>query len=245
MAIDMWSFGCILAELYTGIPIFPGEDEGDQLACIIELLGMPSQKLIEQSKRARNFISSKGYPRYCSVTLQDDQVVLGPGKSKRNKIRGTPGSKSWGKALKECDDPVFIDFLKGCLQWDPEKRFQPSQAFRHDWIRKRTVRPGDEPTSHGVSNGHMSHSQTNNKMSYLSTGQIGANKQNSSSTMTLNIAGMTNGVTGVAVPAAMGDTKLTASSGRIANSFNDISNISQQHNSHSNALPKISSFHKN
>ena len=29
--IDMWSFACILAELYTGVPIFPGENELDQL----------------------------------------------------------------------------------------------------------------------------------------------------------------------------------------------------------------------
>ena len=29
MGIDMWSFGCILAELYTGYPIFPGENEMD------------------------------------------------------------------------------------------------------------------------------------------------------------------------------------------------------------------------
>jgi serine/threonine protein kinase len=29
MAIDMWSFGCIIAELYTGYPIFPGESEVD------------------------------------------------------------------------------------------------------------------------------------------------------------------------------------------------------------------------
>jgi len=33
--------GCILAELLTGYPLLPGDDEGDQLACMIELLGMP------------------------------------------------------------------------------------------------------------------------------------------------------------------------------------------------------------
>ena len=37
MAIDMWSFGCILAELYTGYPLFPGENEVEQLACIMEV----------------------------------------------------------------------------------------------------------------------------------------------------------------------------------------------------------------
>lgn len=39
MPIDMWSFGCILAELYTGYPLLPGEDEGDQLALMMELFG--------------------------------------------------------------------------------------------------------------------------------------------------------------------------------------------------------------
>lgn len=77
MPIDMWSLGCILAELLTGYPLYPGEDEGDQLATIIELNGMPPQKLLQQSKRARNFISSKGYPRYCTVSaLPDGTTVL-------------------------------------------------------------------------------------------------------------------------------------------------------------------------
>ena len=43
----LWRFnlylGCILAELLTGYPLLPGEDESDQLACMIELLGMPPQ----------------------------------------------------------------------------------------------------------------------------------------------------------------------------------------------------------
>lgn len=44
-AIDMWSLGCILAELYTGYPLFPGENEQEQIqwcaarACVRALLG--------------------------------------------------------------------------------------------------------------------------------------------------------------------------------------------------------------
>ncbi|KAL8603430.1 hypothetical protein ACOMHN_053097 [Nucella lapillus] len=101
MPIDMWSLGCILAELLTGYPLFPGEDEGDQLACIIEVLVMPPQKLLDSSKRARNFITSKGYPRYCSVaTLPDGSAVLNGGRSRRGKPRGPPSSKEIAVALK-------------------------------------------------------------------------------------------------------------------------------------------------
>ncbi|XP_020782231.1 dual specificity tyrosine-phosphorylation-regulated kinase 2 isoform X1 [Boleophthalmus pectinirostris] len=142
MPIDMWSLGCILAELLTGYPLLPGEDEADQLACIIELLGMPSQKLLDASKRAKNFVSSKGYPRYCTVTtLPDGTAVLNGGRSRRGKVRGPPASKDWSVALKGCDDQLFLDFLKQCLEWDPALRMTPSQALRHPWLRRRLPKP--------------------------------------------------------------------------------------------------------
>ena len=53
--IDMWSFGCILAELYTGFPLFPGEDETEQLLCIMEILGVPPRELIEKATRRKMF----------------------------------------------------------------------------------------------------------------------------------------------------------------------------------------------
>ena len=55
MAIDMWSLGCILAELYTGFPIFPGENEQEQLSCIMEVLGVPDKEFINRSPRRKLF----------------------------------------------------------------------------------------------------------------------------------------------------------------------------------------------
>ena len=46
-AIDMWSVGCVMAELMTGSPLFPGDNGVDQLVEIIKVLGTPSQTEVE------------------------------------------------------------------------------------------------------------------------------------------------------------------------------------------------------
>ena len=48
-AIDMWSFGCIMAELYVGYPIFPGESENDQMSRVMEIVGRPSDDVLAVS----------------------------------------------------------------------------------------------------------------------------------------------------------------------------------------------------
>ncbi|EGF97941.1 uncharacterized protein MELLADRAFT_51129 [Melampsora larici-populina 98AG31] len=118
MAIDMWSLGCILAELYTGYPIFPGETESEQLACIMEVLGMPDKYLVDRSSRRKLFFDSTGAPR---------PVVNSKGRRRR------VGSKSLSSVLKT-DDELFLDFIGKCLAWDPERRLKPDPAMRHPWI---------------------------------------------------------------------------------------------------------------
>jgi serine/threonine protein kinase len=68
MAIDMWSLGCILAELYTGFPIFPGENEQEQLSCIMEVLGIPDREFVNRSSRKKLFFGE-------SVVLKWDYFV--------------------------------------------------------------------------------------------------------------------------------------------------------------------------
>jgi dual specificity tyrosine-phosphorylation-regulated kinase 2/3/4 len=118
MPIDMWSLGCILAELFTGVPIFPGENEQEQLACIMEVFGPPEKHLIEKSTRRKLFFDSMGKPRL---------TVSSKGRRRR------PSTKSLQQVLK-CDDEPFLDFLTRCLRWDPDRRMKPDEAARHEFL---------------------------------------------------------------------------------------------------------------
>ena len=40
-----------------------------------------------------------------------------------------------------CDDPLFVDFIQRCLEWDPLRRLTPGQALRHPWIKRHRGTP--------------------------------------------------------------------------------------------------------
>ncbi|RAL61302.1 hypothetical protein DID88_009438 [Monilinia fructigena] len=139
MPIDMWSLGCILAELFTGVPIFPGENEQEQLACIMEIFGPPEKHLIEKSTRKKLFFDSLGKPRL---------TVSSKGRRRR------PSSRSLQQTIK-CDDEVFLDFLARCLRWDPEKATRiDSPIKRHNTTAAPSSnRPLPEPPATSYKSG--------------------------------------------------------------------------------------------
>ncbi|XP_077615288.1 dual specificity tyrosine-phosphorylation-regulated kinase 4 isoform X4 [Crocuta crocuta] len=120
MAIDMWSLGCIMAELYTGYPLFPGENEVEQLACIMEVLGLPPTHFIQTASRRQTFFDSKGFPKNMT--------------NNRGRKR-YPDSKDLTMVLKTYD-ASFLDFLRRCLVWEPSLRMTPDQALKHAWIHE-------------------------------------------------------------------------------------------------------------
>ena len=116
--IDIWSCGCILAELYTGRPLFPGETEAEQFCRIMEIIGAPPAEMLESALRRKVFFDSNGKPR----------LVL----NSRGKLR-IPGSKNLQDVL--CSDELeFVGFLRKLLTWKPELRPSASEALKHPWV---------------------------------------------------------------------------------------------------------------
>ncbi|CAG9798917.1 unnamed protein product [Chironomus riparius] len=146
--IDMWSLGCILAELYTGYPLFPGENEVEQLACIMELLGTPPDELINQATRRRLFFDSRGVPRCITNS-----------KGRKRK----PGSKTLSQSLR-CNDTLFIDFVSKCLEWDPKKRMTPDEAIHHEWLQPSSSSSTFVLTSSTSATSLVKHNRSNDQL---------------------------------------------------------------------------------
>ncbi|KAL6202062.1 hypothetical protein ACLB2K_025773 [Fragaria x ananassa] len=75
-AVDLWSTGCILAELYAGKPIMPGRTEVEQLHKIFKLCGSPSEEYWRKSKlpHATIFKPQQPYRRCVTETFKDFPV---------------------------------------------------------------------------------------------------------------------------------------------------------------------------
>lgn len=86
----MWSFGCILAELYTGYPLFPGENEQDQLSYIMQLMDVPSPSLIKLATRRNLFFSAE----------DNTPIIVANSKGRKRK----PNTKTLSQILNNCQD---------------------------------------------------------------------------------------------------------------------------------------------
>lgn len=120
-AIDVWSVGCIMAELLARTPLFPGEDYIAQLRLITDKLGKPSDKDMDfvTSDRARKFMTS--LPAKKPVSFEE----------------AFPAYK---------DETQALDLLKGMLAFHPDQRITVDAALEHPYLAT-LHNPDDEPVA--------------------------------------------------------------------------------------------------
>ncbi|KAI6181181.1 Mitogen-activated protein kinase [Aphelenchoides besseyi] len=119
--VDIWSVGCICAELITGRCLFPGSDHIDQLTRIMNVCGTPSEEFLARisSEEARNYI--RNVP-----TMQRKDF----------------------KTYFANASPEAIDFLERTLNLDPELRISVEDALKHPYVALYHE-PSDEPVAPG------------------------------------------------------------------------------------------------
>ncbi|KAJ5624190.1 hypothetical protein N7510_000499 [Penicillium lagena] len=123
--VDIWSAGCIFAELILGRPLFPGKNHIDQFCVITELLGSPPDNVVAK-------VASE------NVNLIPATLKFVSSLPKRPR---QPLSK-----LLPSTDPKAIALLENMLQFDPDKRCSAEEALTAPYLAPYHD-PADEPTA--------------------------------------------------------------------------------------------------
>lgn len=143
-ALDMWSIGCTLFEMYTGKICFTGPTNNQMLKGIMECRGKIPNRMIKKSAYWPQHFDPDGTflsQETDSVTRKDvvrrmNIVRTVPTKELRSRLFANAKGMTPAEA-KELG--LFADLLDKCLQVDPQRRISPNDALRHGFINRSVV----------------------------------------------------------------------------------------------------------
>ncbi|KAG5646069.1 hypothetical protein DXG03_004492 [Asterophora parasitica] len=124
-SIDIWSCGCIFAEMISGTPLFRGRDNQDQLLHIMRIVGTPTDAQFQKMAKDSPEIQLKPFQRYAKMSLQ--QVLPKASREGTAKL-----IVSNAKPLTSND--IAIDLLEKLLKFDPQERLSAVEALSHPYF---------------------------------------------------------------------------------------------------------------
>ncbi|RWS12106.1 homeodomain-interacting protein kinase 2-like protein [Dinothrombium tinctorium] len=147
-AIDMWSLGCVIAELFLGWPLYPGASEYDQIRYISQTQGLPAEHMLNAASKTTRFFhreTDSNYP-FWRLKSPDEHEAETNIKSKEARKYifnclddmaqvNVPTDLEGGELLAEkADRREFIDLLKRMLTLDQDRRVTPGEALNHNFV---------------------------------------------------------------------------------------------------------------
>ncbi|KZF19785.1 kinase-like protein [Xylona heveae TC161] len=141
-AIDMWSIGCTLYELYTGKILFTGRTNNQMLRSVMECRGKFSAKMLRRAEFApMHFDEFMNFQSVETDKITNKDVVrilnfTKPTRDLRTRLFAT--AKDMDEAEKK-ELLSFADLLDRCLNLNPEKRCTPTEALKHPFITRGKV----------------------------------------------------------------------------------------------------------
>ncbi|KAF7343430.1 Pkinase-domain-containing protein [Mycena venus] len=151
-SIDLWSCGCIFAEMISGMPLFRGKDNNDQLMHIMKILGTPShQQLAKMLKDSPEIVLNREFPQLPKINLA--QVLP--------------------KA-----SPAALDLLERLLKFDPSERISAADALSHPYFTETTnAAPAPPPGSMPPPNFNFPHPNRHQQQQHANVLQPRNNQQ--------------------------------------------------------------------
>ncbi|KAG6827312.1 hypothetical protein H0H92_012360 [Tricholoma furcatifolium] len=138
-ALDIWSIGCTLYELYTGKILFPGRSNNQMLLLMMELKGRFNSKMIKRAKFGDVYFDEMGgfesveTDRVTGAGVVRKVHIAKPSRDLRARLMPPASAK-----LNDDENKLivsFIDLLDKCLALDPARRITPREALAHPFVR--------------------------------------------------------------------------------------------------------------
>eukprot|EP00066_Takifugu_rubripes_P016052 XP_011605318.1 PREDICTED: homeodomain-interacting protein kinase 2 isoform X2 [Takifugu rubripes] len=147
-AIDMWSLGCVIAELFLGWPLYPGASEYDQIRYISQTQGLPAEYLLSAGTKTTRFFNrdpDSTYPLWRLKTPEDHEGETGIKSKEARKyifnclddmaqVNMTSDLEGSEMLAEKADRREFIDLLTKMLTIDADKRITPIETLNHPFV---------------------------------------------------------------------------------------------------------------